>query len=240
MSSSRLIARLLGGMLFVSGVGILLNSDGYRATAEEFLRGVGLIYMSGVMALLGGLAVVNVHNVWTRDWRLLVTLIGWFAVIDGTLRVVVPQFIAAFDACISASPASSSARRSSCSPSAPSCVSRAIPLIARLLRRFDTATGPCLSPSLRFKIALRFRIIPKYNGSNVSIGIDNDRSAAAPRKGCGCGISRTRRAWLGTLDPLRSLAIPCDPLRSLGLSFSSATLGSLQSITNLMYSLETV
>jgi hypothetical protein len=98
MSSSKLIARLLGGMLFVSGVGILLNSDGYRATAEEFLRGVGLIYMSGVMALLGGLAIVNVHNMWTRDWRLLVTLIGWFAVIDGTLRVAVPQFIATFDA----------------------------------------------------------------------------------------------------------------------------------------------
>jgi hypothetical protein len=98
MSSSKLTARLLGGLLFVSGAGILLNGDGYRATAEEFLRGVGLIYMSGIMALLGGLAVVNIHNVWTRDWRLLVTLIGWFAVIDGTLRVAVPQFIARFDA----------------------------------------------------------------------------------------------------------------------------------------------
>ena len=98
MSSSKLIAKLLGAILFVSGAGILLNGEGYRATADEFLRGVGLIYMSGVMALLGGAAIVNLHNVWTRDWRLLVTLIGRFAVIDGILRVAVPQFIAAFDA----------------------------------------------------------------------------------------------------------------------------------------------
>jgi hypothetical protein len=104
MSSSKLIARLLGAILFVSGVGILLNGDGYRATADEFLRGLGLIYMSGVMALLGGVAIVNLHNVWTRDWRLLVTLIGWFAVIDGILRVAVPQFIARFDAWYIAQP----------------------------------------------------------------------------------------------------------------------------------------
>jgi hypothetical protein len=104
MSSSKLIAKLLGGMLFVSGAGILLNTDGYRATAEEFLHGVGLIYVSGVMALLGGLAIVNLHNVWTRDWRFLVTLIGWFAVGDGILRVAVPQFIARFDAWYIAQP----------------------------------------------------------------------------------------------------------------------------------------
>jgi hypothetical protein len=38
MKTSRVVARMLGGMLFISG-GILLNSDGYRATADEFLRG---------------------------------------------------------------------------------------------------------------------------------------------------------------------------------------------------------
>jgi hypothetical protein len=104
MKSTRVAARLLGGMLFISGAGILLNSDGYRATADEFLHGVGLIYMTGIMALLAGLAIVNLHNVWTKDWRTLVTLIGWFAVGDGTLRVTAPQFIARFDAWYIAQP----------------------------------------------------------------------------------------------------------------------------------------
>jgi len=104
MKTSRVVARLLGGMLFVSGAGILLNSDGYRATADEFLHGVGLIYMTGIMALLAGLAIVNLHNVWTKDWRTLVTLIGWFAVGDGTLRVAVPHFIARLDAWYIAQP----------------------------------------------------------------------------------------------------------------------------------------
>jgi hypothetical protein len=104
MKTSRVVARMLGGMLFISGAGILLNSEGYRATGDEFLRGVGLIYMSGVMALVAGLAIVNLHNVWTKDWRTLLTLIGWFAVIDGILRVVVPEFIQRFDAWYIAQP----------------------------------------------------------------------------------------------------------------------------------------
>jgi uncharacterized membrane protein HdeD (DUF308 family) len=104
MKSTRLVARMLGGMLFISGAGILLNSEGYRATADEFLRGVGLIYVSGILALVAGLAIVNLHNVWTKDWRTLLTLIGWFAVIDGILRVVVPEFIQRFDAWYIAQP----------------------------------------------------------------------------------------------------------------------------------------
>jgi hypothetical protein len=104
MKSTRVVARMLGGMLFISGAGILLNSEGYRATADEFLRGVGLIYMSGMMALVAGLAIVYLHNVWTKDWRTLLTLIGWFAVIDGILRVVVPEFIQRFDAWYIAQP----------------------------------------------------------------------------------------------------------------------------------------
>jgi hypothetical protein len=104
MQSTRVVARMLGGVLFISAAGILVNSEGYRATADEFLRGVGLIYMSGMMALVAGLAIVYLHNVWTKDWRTLLTLIGWFAVIDGILRVVVPQFIQRFDSWYIAQP----------------------------------------------------------------------------------------------------------------------------------------
>ena len=52
------------------------------------------------------LAIVNLHNVWTKDWRTLLTLIGWCAVGDGILRVVAPEFIQRFDAWYIAQPVS--------------------------------------------------------------------------------------------------------------------------------------
>src|SRR5215813_15339844 len=51
-----------------------------------------VVYLSGVLMFVGGLAVVRAHNYWRRDWTVLVTLSGWFGVVLGLfeclLRVI--------------------------------------------------------------------------------------------------------------------------------------------------------
>jgi hypothetical protein len=37
----------------------------------------GLIYFSGLITLAVGLAILNVHHFWTRDWRSIITVFGW-------------------------------------------------------------------------------------------------------------------------------------------------------------------
>jgi len=46
-----------------------------------------LVYLSGVLMFVGGLAIVLAHNKWTRDWTLLVTLSGWFFLALGLFRM---------------------------------------------------------------------------------------------------------------------------------------------------------
>ncbi|MEQ1805684.1 MAG: hypothetical protein ABL900_09930 [Burkholderiaceae bacterium] len=36
-----------------------------------------VVYLSGVLMFVAGLAVVRSHNVWARDWTVLITLSGW-------------------------------------------------------------------------------------------------------------------------------------------------------------------
>jgi hypothetical protein len=36
---------------------------------------------------VGGLAVVRAHNVWVRNWTVLVTLTGWFFLVLGLIRM---------------------------------------------------------------------------------------------------------------------------------------------------------
>jgi len=95
MASSKFIARLIGPVFVVSGIAMLLNRDTYSAMVEEFLRSPALIYIAGFLALLGGLAIVNVHNLWHWGWPLIVTVIGWLAVIGGAFRMVAPQYVQA-------------------------------------------------------------------------------------------------------------------------------------------------
>jgi hypothetical protein len=46
-----------------------------------------VVYLSGVLMFVGGLAVVRVHNRWKRDWTILVTLSGWFGMALGLIRM---------------------------------------------------------------------------------------------------------------------------------------------------------
>ena len=46
-----------------------------------------VVYLSGTLMFVGGLAIVRAHNRWTRDWTLLVTLSGWFFLLLGLFRM---------------------------------------------------------------------------------------------------------------------------------------------------------
>ena len=46
-----------------------------------------VVYLSGVLMFIGGLAVVRGHNHWVRDWTILVTLSGWFSLLLGLFRM---------------------------------------------------------------------------------------------------------------------------------------------------------
>jgi hypothetical protein len=46
-----------------------------------------VVYLSGVLMFVGGLAIVRTHNKWTRDWTVTVTLSGWFFLILGLVRM---------------------------------------------------------------------------------------------------------------------------------------------------------
>lgn len=46
-----------------------------------------VIYLSGVLMFVAGLAVVRAHNVWARNWTVLITLSGWFFLALGLIRM---------------------------------------------------------------------------------------------------------------------------------------------------------
>jgi len=46
-----------------------------------------VVYLSGVLMFIAGLAVVRVHNLWVRNWAILVTMTGWFFLLLGLVRM---------------------------------------------------------------------------------------------------------------------------------------------------------
>jgi hypothetical protein len=92
MRTSLRIARLLGPVFCVIGIGMLTSHVAYRQMAEQFLAAYPFIYFSGILLLVAGVAILNSHHEWTRDWRSAITLLGWVMASIGAFRIIAPPF----------------------------------------------------------------------------------------------------------------------------------------------------
>lgn len=84
MTSSRQIAQLVGPTLIVVTLSEALNLDIWRVNIAP------VTYLNGFILFVAGLAIVRVHNRWTRDWPVMITLVGWGAMAAGLFRMFAP------------------------------------------------------------------------------------------------------------------------------------------------------
>ena len=91
MATSVFLAKLLGPFFAIVGISVLMNADAFRAIVKEFLKSPGLVFLTGLLTLPAGLAIVLTHNVWVADWPVLITLIGWLGIISGIARIFAPK-----------------------------------------------------------------------------------------------------------------------------------------------------
>lgn len=87
MELSIYLAQLIGPVLALTGLVVLFQPLRVKALAREVIQGEAVIFLAGLITLIGGLALVLSHNVWVWDWRVVITLLGWLAVVGGIGRV---------------------------------------------------------------------------------------------------------------------------------------------------------
>jgi hypothetical protein len=93
MTTSVFLARLIGPVMLVIGLAVFANQRAFRDMAEEFLASRALLFLSGLLIMPMGLAIVLTHNTWTADWRVLITLFGWLNAIGGAVRLAAPDTV---------------------------------------------------------------------------------------------------------------------------------------------------
>src|SRR6185436_11896318 len=88
MASSRRIAALVGPTIVAMVISEfpLVQPHLYDAQIPP------VVYLSGTLMFIGGLAIVRAHNSWARDWTLLITLSGWFFLALGLFRMFAASY----------------------------------------------------------------------------------------------------------------------------------------------------
>ncbi|WP_296206491.1 hypothetical protein [uncultured Hyphomicrobium sp.] len=94
MTNAELIAGYAGPVMIAIAAAMLINRAALVGVIKEMADRPALIFLAGLLTLLGGLAIVRAHNVWSAEWTVLVTVVGWLAIIGGIVRIVWPDRVA--------------------------------------------------------------------------------------------------------------------------------------------------
>ena len=91
MVVSLFLAKIFGLIYLIVGLGFILNKDHYEAVFKDFMSSPALMYFGGVMSLVTGFIIIQVHNKWVGDWTILITMIGWMAFLKGVTILTRPR-----------------------------------------------------------------------------------------------------------------------------------------------------
>ena len=96
MPLSIFAARILAVTYIAAGIAALSGKISFQEMVAEFERSPGLTFISGFVTLILGMILVEYHNLWVNDWRVLITVVGWLSLLKGILLIAFPGYMKAF------------------------------------------------------------------------------------------------------------------------------------------------
>ncbi len=96
MELSIVVAKILALVYISSGIAALSGKISFNKMVEEYERSQGLTFLSGFITIAFGVFLVEYHNIWARNWTVLITVIGWLSLFKGVMLIAFPQSILMF------------------------------------------------------------------------------------------------------------------------------------------------
>jgi len=91
MENSIILARFLGIFFTIWGLGVIANQKRLHGTIDEIVKSQGLQLIAALLPLIIGSFFVAVHNVWTKDWQVIITIFGYLFLFAGAFRAIMTQ-----------------------------------------------------------------------------------------------------------------------------------------------------
>lgn len=85
MKDSKQIAGLLGPTLVAIAASEAMHLHIWAGNIAP------ITYLVGILLFVAGLSIVRAHNRWMRGWPVMVTLVGWIAILGGLFRMFAPE-----------------------------------------------------------------------------------------------------------------------------------------------------
>lgn len=84
------IFQFLGLVFFAIGVGMLVNHKFIKNILRELEESTSSMFYGGLISLAIGFLLVTFHNVWSLNASLIITIMGWMALVKGLALLMFP------------------------------------------------------------------------------------------------------------------------------------------------------
>jgi len=91
MDISTFFAQLWGSFYVIFG--FLFIITGQLGRTIEMTDNKAFVISTGYISLLMGLVTVILHNVWTAEWKLVITILAWSTLIKGIMKIGFPDLV---------------------------------------------------------------------------------------------------------------------------------------------------
>lgn len=93
MDVSKFLGKVLGVYLLIVSTALLFNMSQFSDLVKQLINDPPLMFVAGFFTLIVGILLVVSHNIWQWNWRLIITLFAWIALIKGVSLIFYPHFI---------------------------------------------------------------------------------------------------------------------------------------------------
>ena len=84
---------MTGVTLFLFGLSFVLSPTDWARSMKRLLTDTSQRFTLLLVFLILGLLIVNGHNLWVADWRVLVTVVGWATVLKTAAVLIHPKLL---------------------------------------------------------------------------------------------------------------------------------------------------
>ena len=85
------LAKLIGIVAIVKGLALFTKKKECASIVGEFMNNKALLFFVSIIELIGGLAIVLNHNIWSGSGAaIIITTLGWLMIVEGLAVSVMP------------------------------------------------------------------------------------------------------------------------------------------------------
>ena len=84
------LAKLFGLYFLIAGIVIMVRRKSLIPAVTEFGHSRALVLIVALVELIAGLAITIAHPTLTPDWRGLITLLGWWMILESVIYLTLP------------------------------------------------------------------------------------------------------------------------------------------------------